>query len=401
MYQIIQAMAASDQPVLIIGAGVAGLTLAQGLRLRSIPFRLFERHPQSHSSQGHRFRISRDSQAALNSVLSPQLQSLLKRTAADPFLFTPRYVDVKKLDYPKLTPVDPDSMPIDRTWIRMLTTLGIEHSVEYGKDFRSYEIVDGKVQVKFTDGSAVSGRLLVGADGVRSRVRKQLQPNRKLLDLERWIMWGRTLLTEDLKKNISQDMLSWCMYLDQEANVQVVVEPMIWSKSVRQESDAKLPDFPDYIYWVVCTASSQYSEVLPKTEEEKTSFLEKVTKTWHPTLKFLLDSAAHDLSSCIPVLSSKPDIEISSADQTNKLVTLVGDAAHAMSPMGGSGGDTAIWNAADLARTIGEEGITRGSIANFEARMAEKAREKIEHSFRGGQKFWRGKEWAEYSDIDT
>ncbi|KAI0889450.1 FAD/NAD(P)-binding domain-containing protein [Annulohypoxylon maeteangense] len=394
-------MTSSDQPVLIIGAGVAGLTLAQGLRLRSIPFRLFERHPQSHSSQGHRFRISRDSQAALNSVLSPQLQALLKRTAADQFLFKPRYVDAKKLDFAKLTPVDPDTMAIDRTWIRMLTTLGLEQSVEYGKEFRSYEIVDGQVQVKFTDGSAVSGRLLVGADGIRSRVRKQLQPNRKLLDLERSIMWGRTLLTDDLKENIPQDMLSWCMYLDQETNVQVVVEPMIWSKSVRQESDAKLPDFPDYVFWVVCTASSQYSELLPKTVEEKKLFLEKVTKTWHPALKLLLDSATHDLSACAPVLSSKPDIEISSVGQPSKLVTLVGDAAHAMSPMGGSGGATAILNAADLARIIAEEGITKGSIANFEARMEEKAKDMIEHSFRGGQKFWRGKEWSEYSETDV
>ncbi|KAI1104564.1 FAD/NAD(P)-binding domain-containing protein [Jackrogersella minutella] len=395
-------MTTSDQPVLIIGAGVAGLTLAQGLRLRSIPFRLFERYPQSHRSQGHRFRISKDGLTALKSVLSPQLQTLLKRTAADQVLFKPRYVDAKKLDFGKLTPVDPDtSMPVDRTWIRMLTTLGIEHDVEYGKEFTSYDIVNGQVQVKFTDGSAVRGRLLVGADGVKSRVRKQLQPTRKLLDLERWVMWGRTLLTEDLKRNIPQDMLSWCMYVDQEANVQLIADPMVWSKSVRQESDTRLPDFPDYVYWVVSTAPSQYSELLPKTAEEKKLFLEEVTKTWHPALKLLLNSAVHDLSSCTPVLSSKPDIEVSSAGQAHKLVTLVGDAAHAMSPMGGSGGDTAVWNAADLARTIAEGAITKSSIVDFEARMEEKAKEKIEHSFRGGQKFWRGKEWTEYGDIDV
>ncbi|KAI2470513.1 FAD/NAD(P)-binding domain-containing protein [Annulohypoxylon bovei var. microspora] len=393
-----------DQPILIIGAGVAGLTLAQGLRLRSIPFRLFERYPQSHSSQGHRFRISKDGQAALNSVLSPQLQSLLKRTAAEQYRFKPRYVDTKKLDFAKPTPVDPDSMPIDRAWIRMLTTLGIKDAIEYEKEFESYEIINGdQVQVKFTDGSVVRGQFLIGADGIKSRVRKQLQPNRKLYDLERRIMWGRTFLTEDVKKNIHpQDMLSWCMCTDQEANVQVIVEPMVWSKSVRQESDTTLPDFPDYVYWVVCTASSQYSEFLPKTVEEKRLFLEEVTKTWHPALKLLLDSATHDLSACAPVLSSKPDIELSSASgQTRKLVTLIGDAAHPMSPMGGSGGDTAIRNAADLAQTIAEEGVTKSSIADFEARMEAKAKEKIEHSFRGGQIFWRGKEWTEYSSVDV
>ncbi|KAI1499179.1 FAD/NAD(P)-binding domain-containing protein [Biscogniauxia marginata] len=391
---------AADPPILIIGAGVAGLALAQGLRLRSIPFRLFERYPRSHSSQGHRFRISKDGQAALNSVLSPQLQGLLKRTAAERYLFEPRYVDAKELDFAKPAPVDRDTMPVDRTWIRMLTALDIEDAIEYEKEFESYEIADERVQVKFTDGSLARGQLLVGADGIKSRVRKQLQPDRKLLDLERWIMWGRTSLTESLKKSIPQDLLSWCMCLDRETNVQAIVEPMTWSKSVRQESKARLPDFPDYVYWVVCTAPFQYSELLPKTVEEKRLFLEGVTETWHPALKFLLDSAAHDISACALVLSSKPDIEVRSAGQTGR-VTLIGDAAHSMSPMGGSGGDTAIRNVADLARTVAEEGITKSSIADFEARMEEIAKEKIEHSFRGGQKFWQGKEWTEYNEIDV
>ncbi|KAI1771053.1 hypothetical protein F4818DRAFT_445699 [Hypoxylon cercidicola] len=176
-----------DLPILI-DAGVAGLTLAQGLRLRSIPFRLFERYPQSHTSQGHRFRMSNDGQSALNSVLSPQLQDLLRNTAAETQRFEPRYVDPRKLDFVKPTPVNLTSMPVDRTLIRMLTTLNIGDTIEYEKEFESYDVVDEQIQVKFADGSVACGQLLVGADGVRSRVRKQLQPDRKLLDLERWIL---------------------------------------------------------------------------------------------------------------------------------------------------------------------------------------------------------------------
>ncbi|KAL1846410.1 hypothetical protein Daus18300_014253 [Diaporthe australafricana] len=388
--------------VLIIGAGVAGLTLAQGLRLGSVPFRIFERHARSPIKQGHRFRISRDGQAALDSVLSPQLQDLLRRTAAERHRFAPRYVDARKLDYPRPEPVDPaDSMPLDRTWLRMLSSLGLEDAICYEKKFESYEIVDGLVDVKFTDGSVVRGQLLVGADGIKSRVRKQLQPDRKLLDLERWVMWGRTPMTDDLRRGLgATDLLSWCMCLDHESNVQIVVEPMTWSKSVRLESEAKLPDFPDYVYWVVCTASVQYAEDLPKTAQEKKMYLDRVSETWHPALRHLLNSAAHDLSACIPVLSSKPDIQIRSADRSRR-VTLIGDAAHPMSPMGGSGGDTAIRNAADLARTLAEQGITEKGVGAFEARMEALAKEKIVHSFRGGQKFWRGKEWTEYSELDV
>lgn len=391
----------AQAPVLIIGAGVAGLTLAQGLRLRSIPFRIFERQARSHIKQGHRFRISRDGQAALNSVLSPELQDVLRRTTAERHHFAPRYVDARNLDFPAPVPVDPaDSMPLDRTFFRMLASLDPEDAIHYEKEFESYEIVEGHVQVKFTDGSIEHGSLLVGADGIKSRVRKQLQPDRKLLDLERWVMWGRTPLTDDLRQALgTSDLLSWCMCLDHECNVQTVIDPMVWSTSVRRESHGKLTNFDNYVYWVVCTAASQYSEHLPKTVEEKRLHMAQVSGSWHPDLKLLLGSALHELSACVPVLSSKPDIQISAADH-DRQVTLIGDAAHPMSPMGGSGGDTAIQNAADLAKTLAKEGVTESSISGFEAKMEARARAKIEHSFRGGKKFWRGGEWTGYNEVD-
>ena len=401
MSERIMAQSTPSDPILIIGAGVAGLVLAQGLRLRSIPFRLFERHPRSHRAQGHRFRISKEALTALDSVLSPQLQSLLRQTAPARNRFEPRYVDARRPDFPKPTPTpaDPESVPVDRTWIRFLTTLGIGDTIEFEKEFVSYELQDNRVRVNFSDGSTARGLLLVGTDGIKSQVRKQLQPTRKLLDLERWIMWGRTPLTDSLKNDLPQDLLSWCMYLDYEANVQTIIEPITWLKSVQKESRSQLPDFSNYIYWVICTAPFQYTEFLPKTVEQKGLFLERVVEHWHPSLKYLLSAASHELTACVPVLSSKPDIELCSTTHAER-VTLVGDAAHAMSPMGGSGGDTAVRNAADLARTIAEEGVTAKSIADFEARMESRAKDKIEHSFRGGQKFWRGKERTEYGETD-
>lgn len=389
----------APDPILIVGAGVAGLVLAQGLRLRSIQFRLFERHPRSHLAQGHRFRISKETYNALESILSPPLQSLLRRTAPAINEFEPRYIDARRLEFPKPITAGLDSVPIDRTWIRSLTTQDIEDVIEYGKEFTSYQLHDNKVQAQFSDGSTARGVLLVGADGIKSRVRKGLQPMRKLQDLERWVMWGRTPLTEALKRSISNDLLSWCMYLDHEANVQTVVEPMIWPASAQQESNFRLPHFPDYVYWVICTAPFQYAEVLPRTAEQKRLFLERVVEPWHPSLKVLLLAASHELSACVPVYSSKPDIELDSTPHTER-ITIIGDAAHPMSPMGGSGGDTAIRNAVDLARTIAEQGVTPESMHNFEARMRSRAKDKIEHSFRGGQKFWRGKEWTEYSEVD-
>jgi 2-polyprenyl-6-methoxyphenol hydroxylase-like FAD-dependent oxidoreductase len=100
------------------------------------------------------------------------------------------------------------AMPVDRTWLRMLLMLDVEDAIEYGKEFSRYEIENEHVHAHFADGSTAKGALLVSADGVRSRVRKQLQPDRRLLDLERWVMWGRTPLTESLRKELPEDLLT-------------------------------------------------------------------------------------------------------------------------------------------------------------------------------------------------
>lgn len=383
-------------PVLIIGAGVSGLTLGQGLRLNNIPFRIFERHPRSYASQGHRFRISPEAVDALNSVLSDRLRDLMNCTRADSTAIIPRYVDATTFEFPPRTPnPPPHSMPVDRAWIRHLLTLGLEDAIEYEKTFASYKAHDSGVTVSFTDGSSAPGSLLVGADGIKGGVRKQLQPQRRLLDLERQITWGRTPLTAKLREELPVDVLTWFMAIEEEKNVQAVFDSMTWSRSVHQVSDEELPNLEDYIYWAITSAEPQ---VYPKTSGQKKAFLNGLTKHWHPSLRKLLDHAAYDRSTCLPVLSSKPDIEILS--KLEPRVTLIGDAAHPMSPMGGAGGSTAIRNAVDLALTI-SNGLSLESIKEFEERMTILAKEKIEHSYRGGQKFWKGKKWYGYLETDA
>jgi len=60
-------MAAQSKPILIMGAGVSGLCLAEGLRKNtSLPFRIFERDPSLHArTQGYRVRVSGEGIGAL------------------------------------------------------------------------------------------------------------------------------------------------------------------------------------------------------------------------------------------------------------------------------------------------------------------------------------------------
>lgn len=73
-------------PILIIGTGISGLTLAQGLRNANIPFRLFERDPSFNvRAQGYRIRIDGTATKALEDTLPPDLFAQVNITCA-PFL---------------------------------------------------------------------------------------------------------------------------------------------------------------------------------------------------------------------------------------------------------------------------------------------------------------------------
>lgn len=162
----------------------------------------------------------------------------------------PRLIDAKSLPFAPRTAFEEfkaASQPIDRSWFRMVLTFGIEDAIEYEKSFSSYEVEpNGTVQVRFSDGSSVRGCFLIGADGIKSRVRAQLQPDRRLLDLERWIMWGRTPLTDALRAQLPEDVCTWFMALDRDTNAQVILEPMLRGVRVKMASGGLLPDFESW-----------------------------------------------------------------------------------------------------------------------------------------------------------
>ncbi|KAI9696310.1 MAG: hypothetical protein M1820_008233 [Bogoriella megaspora] len=388
----------SEFPVLIIGAGISGLALAQGLRCRSIPFRIFERHPQSRLLQGHRFRISPEGAEALQRVLPSDLYELFLHTGAKNAPFQPRYVDAKGMNFRERKRVEnPNSIPIDRSLLRNVMIQGIENAIEYGRELSAYEVdaTTKKITAKFHDGSEANGIALIGADGIWSRVRKQYQTHRKLINLERWITWGRTQLAEHLRENLPEDVLSWFMAIDGEANSQAVIDPMEWSEAASVEANGRLPDFRDYIYWAVATETAPRD---PGTAKGRKDFLRQITNSWDPNLQIIFTQANHELSTCAPIVSSKPNIELKSSSQP-ATVTLIGDAAHPMSPMGGAGGDLALQGVADLLNMVDQFGITKEGIRRFEETIELRAEPKLYRSFANGKKFWKGKEWYEYDEI--
>jgi 2-polyprenyl-6-methoxyphenol hydroxylase-like FAD-dependent oxidoreductase len=93
-----------------------------------------------------------------------------------------------------------DSSSVSRWLLRNALLHKSRSFVKFGKTFQQYEkLPNGAVNVCFDDGSAEEFDLLVGADGVGSRVRNQLLPSARVSDSEIAVIYFKIPLTPDTK----------------------------------------------------------------------------------------------------------------------------------------------------------------------------------------------------------
>ncbi|KAB8182819.1 FAD-dependent monooxygenase [Microbispora catharanthi] len=190
--------------VVIIGGGLGGLCAAHGLRRAGIGVTVHERDPSpGHRPQGYRLHLDSRGAGALHQCLPPRLYELFTATAGLPS----RRVTVVDERLRELHGVTFDgvsaggdpatfSAPVDRMVLRQVLLAGLDGVVGYGAEFTHYEHEGERVRAWFADGGSVTGDVLVGADGIGSRVRGQLLPHARIKDLGTRCVYGRTLLGE-------------------------------------------------------------------------------------------------------------------------------------------------------------------------------------------------------------
>jgi len=424
----------TSNKVIIIGAGLGGLTLAQGLKKAGIPFHVYERDPTSDfRAQGYRIRLNHNGGEALKNNLPPELFNLFERTCGGIFAGFARInaLDGKPLveenpfngqkgpggpggfGGPKgpngsggpggpggpgpwgVTGKDGKSLgpyTVDRTTFRALLLLGLEENVTFGKEFERYEESEKGVTVHFKDGSSVEGGLLIGADGVRSRVRKQYLPESVVVDTDGRIIYGKTTLTEELKEKIpKQNMKGINIVVDKryETPLNLFYEPIYFEKDVGVESNGRLPSMKDYIYWVLfsrkATMGIEDDRLWKMTTEEVVKYSLKLSEDWDPNFRSILELQDVNQTSVLRISSALPDIPFWTPSAR---VTLLGDAIHVMPPTGGIGANTALTDALTLCQALVEGGITAESVGKYEEKMRKYAKEAIEFSEMGGKKLY-------------
>lgn len=369
--------------VAIIGGGIAGMALAVACLHRRVPFTLYERDDNFDSrSQGYGLTLQQASKAiqGLGVFLSEEgvrsKRHLVHDTAGNILgqwgggISTPRTVgDTFKRS----------NIHIARQSLRKLIfeQLGENNAVKWHHQLIDFKKSDhGNVEITFL----VNGKrqiahagLLVGADGIRSTVRRLLlgQEITPLRYLNCMVILGICPLSAISSTN--KDLLD--------------------SSTVFQTANGN-----DRIYVMPYTADSiMWQLSFPIAEREANALSaqgvlalkeEAIQRTpWHDPIPQIIRATSTDKISGYPVYDRellKPE----SFDLAGN-VTLLGDAAHPMSPFKGQGANQALLDALSLARVIAskcrfvpwrEEGLRNSVLREFEIEMLDRSASKVKDS---------------------
>ena len=167
----------SSPHVLIIGAGMSGLTLAQHVKKYNISFPLFERDLNKVSrSQGWALSLFGEA-LDLRKTLMPSESGPVEQTShLLPLELQPQFsfYDITRPDF-WVGVIADDTLKVVRVNRRRMRDWLMQNiDIKFNKSLLRVEEHGGKVTAYFEDGTLAAGDLLVGAEGTRSVVRKHL-----------------------------------------------------------------------------------------------------------------------------------------------------------------------------------------------------------------------------------
>lgn len=341
--------------ILIIGAGLGGLALAQGLVKAGFNVTVFERDETYTSRpQGYRISIRSLGMNALAALLTPEKMGRLSvakvtdigdgftcaNEKMEPFLSTPLGQDA--------------AVQFLRSELRKF--LQEDVNIQWNKRLVRFEDNGDQVIAYFEDGSTAAGDLLVGCDGGASTVRELLPlvyKNRlgsipKIVDTNRFVLAGQVDRTPEwdellplnkkgLVRFVGPGSHSLGVCFSERADRSPTV---FWALSGELE-DFNLPWYPFDQSLESRTQIWQYCTQLMRKEP------------WHEHLRKLVNDTPKE---AIMAPWRFRTTQFPNSDQFRTVptgrVTLVGDSAHAMPPDRGLGGNNVLEDARVLSTLL-------------------------------------------------
>jgi 2-polyprenyl-6-methoxyphenol hydroxylase-like FAD-dependent oxidoreductase len=381
--------------VLIVGGGIGGLCLAQGLKKAGVSVEVYERDASAEIRR-HSYRISIDpiGNQALRNCLPENLfrlhLSISNKSETQIVFFDQQLKQDRSMPMRHTPPAGMLRTGVNRQTLREILLGGLEEIVHFDKTFICFEQMDGgQVRACFTDGTSATGNVLVAADGVNSAVRKLVVPDATLADVGRCV-YGKTPITPKTLEWVPESFINGFVGISGSDGIRMV----IGAYRKREEFKAAtamfaptlhLTEAQDYLMWTLTGSLEQ----MPLTKEEFRAadgatlhrMVGGYVKVWHPSLRRLVHEA--DIPATFPIIirSSNP---VEHWPTTN--VTLLGDAIHTMTPARGVGANTAMRDAELLCRNLIEVVAQRMSllqaVGEYEAEMLRYGFEAVTNSLK-------------------
>jgi 2-polyprenyl-6-methoxyphenol hydroxylase-like FAD-dependent oxidoreductase len=328
--------------VLVIGGGIGGLCLAQGLIKSGLEVAVFER--DAHAAvrgQGYRVSIKDVGAHALHDCLPTELFDLCVETSirqATTMAFTDEQLIPKfRKDIPHLTP-GLAGFGANRLTLREILLSGIDGCVHFGKTCTGYQRLGDRVRAVFADGTSAEGDLLVGADGTGSAIRRQLVPEAVIDEYDRAI-YGRnpmTVRTPDWLPEILTD--SFNRVTGPGAAMSVA--------TCRATGTAPgLTPIGDYLSWMLTLSQDRLSGAADPAR--LLALARQAVAGWHPAVARIIDESDVDGTALVTMSTARPVV-----GWDEPRVTMLGDAIHTMPPGRGEGANTALRDAEMLRATL-------------------------------------------------
>lgn len=241
---------------------------------------------------------------------------------------------------------------VNREKLRKALLQGVADHVKWGKRLSDIELVDstdggGGVRAHFADGSSVEGSMVVGAEGSNSQTRKFLVPDhyRNYQLPVRFIGAAVDMTPEQVRPLREIDPLLFQGCHPDNGHflwISMLETPQVNGTNATENEKYRVQIITS---WMVKSEKDQ----VPPSDVERIAEMKRRATNFHP----LLRQAVEYIPDSAPVLEiALQDWPCLDWDNRNGRVTLVGDAAHAMTMYRGEAANHGMLDAYNLVQAI-------------------------------------------------